>query len=1252
MADPITAAITAIGAAIGGTAGAAMIMYAGELAIATLVVGSASLTNYQRNRAKAKARAAYNASLKDRELMIRSAVAPRTYTYGTDKVSGPLVFAHTSGANKEFLHLVIAVNARRINRFVEFWFNDVKLPDPDANGFITSGEFGNGTGNRRTESIGAGRVADDGTYAIPADVTQVVSVNFDYPDDRGLVSGWTHVAGSTVITGLPPGAPIEVTAERVEFDPVVRILTRTGAPGQTAYAELIEESDGKWTAAHRGEGIAHVYIRLKYVQDVFGQIGLPNFSAVIEGAQVEDPRTSTVIFSPNSALVVADWLKAGHGLAASDEEVPESELIAEANICDESVTLVDMPPGVPDITQRRYEFNGTFTSDETPLDVLGQILESMAGSCVYTQGRWLLAAGAYRAPAVTLGPDDLAGSGVSIVPKASRSELFNAVRVTYRDPGQKWAQVQAPLITNPQYEAEDGGRRKVRNIEFAFAMDTWRAQRLGKIELERGRQALTVQLATNMRGYDLMPTRTANLQLPRYGWGGGKAFECRQRTLGADGSLQYMLRETAPGIFAWNLGEATVGDLAPDTDLPNPYLPPAQLTITNVASGTEQLLLMGDGSIVPRVLIEWHRSTDVFVLRGGHIEVEYTSDGAVDWQPTPPVAGDANSAYVVGLQDGRTALLRIRAVNSAGRASLWSYQAHVVEGKSLPPRDVPSVNYEITNEGVLISVPENADLDRDVTELRVGGLDWATAVPLVGTQPTRFAGTTYLWPRPAPGIYRVRARYVDTSGNLSANATYVDAVVTAADAVEWAEVGGRPRTWRVGAVGFVVSGSTIGPGFFNGETGAQIGAYARSWMLMAIRRDDDQVVFGPQYYDVMSEGTDPETPLGYGRGSLALAADLNALGNNVWAVVTTYDEPATNRLSGGLPAALKRIGARQATLDAIGYRGAYVCVGVPGVGEGGAIFEGVRNGATAWIDMSFQTFKGQVLGVSAADGGVNSALALAASAKSTADGKIDTFYQDDPPPTAGEGDLWFDTNDGRKLYVRSAFGSWVPADDVRIGNAVTAAAGAQATADGKVTTFYASSAPGAGAVGDLWFNTSNGRSYRWNGGAWLLVTTVGAGDITTALLADEAATSIYPMSFVDSHIWDAPNTTTWPRAVIGTLTFVAPATGPALVTADVVTHTTMPTSGAVPTYAYHVINTAWLVNGSYTGGAKRYHGPDSDMFPGGEYWLSFVRTLDINVTAGVSYTVQLTAEATTTTIDSLTIDNRASGRLRLEMIKK
>lgn len=137
--------------------------------------------------------------------------------------------------------------------------------------------------------------------------------------------------------------------------------------------------------------------------------------------------------------------------------------------------------------------------------------------------------------------------------------------------------------------------------------------------------------------------------------------------------------------------------------------------------------------------------------------------------------------------------------------------------------------------------------------------------------------------------------------------------------------------------------------------------------------------------------------------------------------------------------------------------------------------------------------------------------AIAADAQAVADGKVDLFYQPSAPatPPAAVGDLWFDTDDGSRQYVHVGLGlfiagsevtiagtsidiPWALASDQRIGEALTAAAGAQATADGKVRTFFSESQPVAEALGDLWYQPSSKIFRRWSGSSWDPTSSLGA----------------------------------------------------------------------------------------------------------------------------------------------------------------
>lgn len=149
-----------------------------------------------------------------------------------------------------------------------------------------------------------------------------------------------------------------------------------------------------------------------------------------------------------------------------------------------------------------------------------------------------------------------------------------------------------------------------------------------------------------------------------------------------------------------------------------------------------------------------------------------------------------------------------------------------------------------------------------------------------------------------------------------------------------------------------------------------------------------------------------------------------------------------------------------------------------------------RWNGSVWQDAAtYGATAAQVAAIASAQSDADAAYALA-------DGKIETFFQTSPPSTASLGDLWFDTDDQNKLY-RWNSSAWVLAQDGEIGDAIVAAAGAQATADSKIVTFFATATPTAEAIGDLWYNSSTLLLKRWSGSAWVDTATNGAPSGTT-----------------------------------------------------------------------------------------------------------------------------------------------------------
>lgn len=764
MAESIAYALTTY---LGASASAATAWSYVIVAAATVAYGG-----YQQRKAEARARDAANASAKDREVMIRSAIAPRRYIYGTDRVSGPIVFMQSTGDKSQYLHLVIALAAHECDAVEKIWFNDVELPALDGSGFVTDGEFKSAESSAYDTysgtTDGSGNITlPQAALSIEAAYTEVgygeAATQTHYPDR-------THTAGSATVGNLPAATAVTLSYAYAQAGSArVRVHVHLGGSGQTADADLISECGGTWTSAHIGADICYLAVRLEYDQDIFGSIGIPNISALVRGKKVYDPRTSTTAWSSNAALCVADFLKSTEGMRATGTEVPDAEIITAANICDE---VIDLELGGA-TTQLRYTCDTSFTSERAPRDVLGELATCMAGRCVWAQGRWLVRAGAHRTPTLTITADMLAGS-VSVAPRTSRSDLFNAVRATYRDPDQQYAEVQAPLVLNSGYEAEDGGVRIVRQIDIPTLADTYRAQRLAKIELERARQALSVRLTTTLRGYDLSPTDTVMLTLDLYGFD-AKVFEVLERTLNPAGQVEYTLRETAAGVWDWNYGEATVGDLAPNTTLPSPFAAPAALT---GLTASQSQTLLGDGTIVAQATLTWNPSQDAFVIGGGRIDVQWSRAEPIAIISTSQ-AGTTIGAVLAPLVSGIAYIARVRQVNAVGRLGPWSYASFVAGADTVPPEDVQNLDWEIKPGLVKITCDPCIAADYAATELRVLATvpdydsgDWGAAIFLV-----RGASNEYHHPRPPNGTYYVLAKHMDTSGNYSVNPAYITVVV-------------------------------------------------------------------------------------------------------------------------------------------------------------------------------------------------------------------------------------------------------------------------------------------------------------------------------------------------------------------------------------------------------------------------------------------------------------------------------------------
>ena len=544
----------------------------------------------------------------------------------------------------------------------------------------------------------------------------------------------------------------------------VRIIKSLGDEAGQPFPDLVTESGGKWTDAHRQTGHTKIYVRLIGNADLFPQ-GIPNITCIVKGAKVYDPRSGLTAWTDNPALLTNHYLTHatwGVGAVYADE-IGAADLIASANICDEAVPLAAGG------TEKRYTINGSFTLDGKPADIIPRLAAAMAGHVVKIGARWNVLAGAYATPTIELTDADLAG-GIEWQAKVSRRDSCNGVRGVFASPDNAWQPTDFPALQSTGYLAEDNGDPAWHDLDLGFTDSGTMAQRIAKIDLLRTRQGLTVRFPGNLSCFRAQRGKTVLLTIAKYGWSAKPFFVSDGSfSVAGDGALGYslVLRETAAAIYDWATSEEQVVDFAPNTDLGDPFGTPAVPAALLLSSGTAELLAQADGTIVSRIKASWAAPAGAFVV-GGEIQIKPAA--ASDWETVARPAASDVAAWLAPVQDGATYDVRMRWQNHFGVRSGWTQAApHVVVGKSEKPSNVAS--FTINGDALAWAAVTDIDLDGYILRWQAGSnRSWGDAIPL---HDGLIVSSPYTLINRPSGAVTLLIKAVDTSGNESETAAFI-----------------------------------------------------------------------------------------------------------------------------------------------------------------------------------------------------------------------------------------------------------------------------------------------------------------------------------------------------------------------------------------------------------------------------------------------------------------------------------------------
>ena len=530
----------------------------------------------------------------------------------------------------------------------------------------------------------------------------------------------------------------------------IRVNTHLGSPTQAADTDLVAESN-KWTDQHRLQGIAYLYVRLKFDADAFPN-GVPTITAVVSGKKVYDPRSGLTAWSSNPALCVRDYLTSKYGIEEYATNIDDVLISTAANICDQTNTIAG---------DTRYTCNGAFTTASTPYDMISELLKSMGGTLWYAQGKWRVKPAYWTPTVMNLNLDDLRSS-ISVSTRHSRRDNFNVIKGTFRGEESNWQVTDYPQVTNSAFLVADNNQESVADVDLTFTDNSVESRRLGLISLERNRQQLTVNASFGLRTLELQVGDNVTITNPRFGWT-NKEFEVVQWSFGLTNDLdlqtQMTLRETAESVFD-EVSDGVVYE-RDNTELLSAFLVPVIGMSTSV-----------------RTDVIREKLTNVITLttlssqseRIDYVEAEFKLSSSVTWITLG--TGSLGDFEALDLQDGSYDF-RSRAINTFGVKGDWSELNNInASGLLEPPSDIVNLFAEVN--GAIITLDWDAVPDLDLSFYRVrhspsvSGATWGNSTTYVD-KVSRPASSVSV---PAKsGTYILRA--YDKSGVGSLNTTEV-----------------------------------------------------------------------------------------------------------------------------------------------------------------------------------------------------------------------------------------------------------------------------------------------------------------------------------------------------------------------------------------------------------------------------------------------------------------------------------------------
>jgi hypothetical protein len=474
------------------------------------------------------------------------------------------------------------------------------------------------------------------------------------------------------------------------------------------------DPDRPWSADMVGPGTCMAYARFRYSRRRFN--GLPTVRFEMLGIPLYDPRADSTVggsgpqrwndratwaFTANNFVIIYNikrGIDVGAGLIwggeTEAEDLPLADWFAAMNECD---VAVDNGAGG---TEPQYRCGMQISVDDEPAAVIEELLKACSGQLVEIGGVWYPHCGPPALPSYFLTDEDiLITAEQSFDPHPGLADTYNGITAAYPEPEGLWEAKDAPPRYNEDWEAEDGGRRLVADVELRACPWAGQVQRIMDQIIADHRRMRRHQFVLPPEAVTLRPFQTVGWTSARHGYT-AKVFEIT----GVTDQLMTLnqglsLRERDSGDFAWNPATDLI-PVAPAAPVTTP-IPAQTLPGWGVTAGAIE-----DASSTAR------RPTVIPVWTAGGVEDARGIRIAIR------LAGDTGDGREFPIQDATEG----RAELSDGVLSLTDYE---LRGKPVVDRDTDWTAWTpVTTLDVRASL---ADLQADLASHLTALGDWIGA---------------------------------------------------------------------------------------------------------------------------------------------------------------------------------------------------------------------------------------------------------------------------------------------------------------------------------------------------------------------------------------------------------------------------------------------------------------------------------------------------------------------------------------------